>query len=93
MKIKSIASMFFILQPGYFAYNVVENAKFVPDQHHRIVYETPVSRIAQYYSGSMVNLGAKVPLGLKRKSLRVVVTGGAGFVGSHLVDRLMSEPT
>uniref|UniRef100_M4CH28 UDP-glucuronate decarboxylase n=2 Tax=Brassica TaxID=3705 RepID=M4CH28_BRACM len=33
--------------------------------------------------------GGKIPLGLKRKGLRVVVTGGAGFVGSQLVDRLM----
>ncbi|KAF8656593.1 hypothetical protein HU200_060655 [Digitaria exilis] len=33
----------------------------------------------------------RVPLGLKRKGLRVVVTGGAGFVGSHLVDRLMER--
>lgn len=33
----------------------------------------------------------KVPLGLKSKRLRVVVTGGAGFVGSHLVDRLMER--
>ncbi|XP_006658113.3 UDP-glucuronic acid decarboxylase 4-like [Oryza brachyantha] len=35
--------------------------------------------------------GARVPLGLKRKGLRVVVTGGAGFVGSHLVDRLLAR--
>ncbi|VVB06663.1 unnamed protein product [Arabis nemorensis] len=35
--------------------------------------------------------GGKIPLGLKRKGLRVVVTGGAGFVGSHLVDRLMER--
>lgn len=37
-----------------------------------------------------VGLG-RVPLGLKRKGLRVVVTGGAGFVGSHLVDRLLAR--
>lgn len=38
-----------------------------------------------------VNSGGKVPLGLKRKGLRIVVTGGAGFVGSHLVDRLLAR--
>lgn len=33
----------------------------------------------------------RVPLGIKRKGLRIVVTGGAGFVGSHLVDRLIAR--
>ncbi|KAK7270194.1 hypothetical protein RIF29_23161 [Crotalaria pallida] len=33
----------------------------------------------------------KIPLGIKRKGLRIVVTGGAGFVGSHLVDRLIAR--
>nr|AMM04375.1 UDP-xylose synthase [Albuca bracteata] len=37
------------------------------------------------------HVAGKVPLGLRRKGLRVVVTGGAGFVGSHLVDRLMAR--
>ncbi|XP_010259550.1 PREDICTED: UDP-glucuronic acid decarboxylase 2-like [Nelumbo nucifera] len=37
------------------------------------------------------NPGGKIPLGLKRKGLRIVVTGGAGFVGSHLVDRLIAR--
>ncbi|CAL9135679.1 unnamed protein product [Musa acuminata var. zebrina] len=36
-------------------------------------------------------VGGKVPLGIKRKGLRIVVTGGAGFVGSHLVDRLIAR--
>ncbi|KAE8671295.1 UDP-glucuronic acid decarboxylase 4 [Hibiscus syriacus] len=37
------------------------------------------------------NPAGKIPLGLKRKGLRIVVSGGAGFVGSHLVDRLIAR--
>ncbi|XP_071698121.1 UDP-glucuronic acid decarboxylase 1-like [Rutidosis leptorrhynchoides] len=33
----------------------------------------------------------RVPVGIGRKRLRVVVTGGSGFVGSHLVDKLMDR--
>ncbi|KAJ7955123.1 UDP-glucuronic acid decarboxylase [Quillaja saponaria] len=56
----------------------------------RVLYEEG-SGSSIGYGRSSVNMGGKVPLGLKRKSLRVLVTGGAGFVGSHLVDRLISR--
>ncbi|MBA0764880.1 hypothetical protein Gotri_014164 [Gossypium trilobum] len=43
------------------------------------------------FRGRNVAAVGKVPLGLKKKNLRIVVTGGAGFVGSHLVDRLIAR--
>ncbi|XP_010520999.1 PREDICTED: UDP-glucuronic acid decarboxylase 2-like isoform X2 [Tarenaya hassleriana] len=43
------------------------------------------------YLNRIGSAGGKIPLGLKRKGLRIVVTGGAGFVGSHLVDRLIAR--
>lgn len=33
----------------------------------------------------------RVPAGIGRRRMRVVVTGGAGFVGSHLVDKLIAR--
>ncbi|KAK9076112.1 hypothetical protein SSX86_004445 [Deinandra increscens subsp. villosa] len=48
-------------------------------------------RIAYELHSGHVNTGVRIPLGLKPKSLRVLVTGGSGFVGSHLVDRLMAR--
>ncbi|KAF4355662.1 hypothetical protein F8388_013079 [Cannabis sativa] len=54
----------------------------------RVLYQT--STKGDGFETAM-KLGGKVPLGLKAKRLRIVVTGGAGFVGSHLVDRLIAR--
>ncbi|KAL3827821.1 hypothetical protein ACJIZ3_016623 [Penstemon smallii] len=53
---------------------------------HRSAYQN-----GHLTTGFGINSVGKIPLGLKRKGLRIVVTGGAGFVGSHLVDRLISR--
>ncbi|XP_058076596.1 UDP-glucuronic acid decarboxylase 2-like isoform X2 [Magnolia sinica] len=89
----TIASIIFSLAPAHVSTARSATLEF-PDpilstgirKAHRSAYES-----AAFGALSAVNSGAKVPLGLKRKGLRIVVTGGAGFVGSHLVDRLMAR--
>lgn len=39
----------------------------------------------------MQQRSGRIPVGIGRKRLRIVVTGGAGFVGSHLVDKLIAR--
>lgn len=46
------------------------------------------------YQGSLNSWSTKVgrvPAGVGRRRLRILVTGGAGFVGSHLVDKLIAR--
>ncbi|XP_062117113.1 UDP-glucuronic acid decarboxylase 1 [Humulus lupulus] len=42
-------------------------------------------------SGGPGKVGGRVPVALRQRRLRIVVTGGAGFVGSHLVDNLIDR--
>ncbi|XVE65601.1 hypothetical protein DITRI_Ditri08aG0013300 [Diplodiscus trichospermus] len=70
------------------SHGVISNHVLASESTHvtrRVLYE---ARPEAFRSS---NVGGKVPSGLKRKSLRIVVTGGAGFVGSHLVDRLIGR--
>ncbi|XP_073149125.1 UDP-glucuronic acid decarboxylase 2-like [Henckelia pumila] len=66
-------------------YELISSELTLP-QPHRVMYHN-----GHLATGFGINSVGKIPLGLKRKGLRIVVTGGAGFVGSHLVDRLMSR--
>ncbi|KAF8394587.1 hypothetical protein HHK36_020801 [Tetracentron sinense] len=88
----AIATVFFTVLPSSPAHL---NHKYhpIPDSYFPSESTHLTHRVAYEHLGGFgaMNSGGKVPLGLKRKGLRIVVTGGAGFVGSHLVDRLISR--
>ncbi|XP_057509631.1 UDP-glucuronic acid decarboxylase 2-like [Actinidia eriantha] len=69
----------------------IPNSHF-PSESTRLTHQVSYQSHGGFGFGpGSLGSGGKIPLGLKRKGLRIVVTGGAGFVGSHLVDRLIAR--
>ncbi|XP_041024857.1 UDP-glucuronic acid decarboxylase 1 [Juglans microcarpa x Juglans regia] len=87
-----IGSTFFILQPTLSRFGPSEPNSFsVPRSFSSgLPQRDQVSNFAQYPPINHGKLG-RVPAGIPRKRSRIVVTGGAGFVGSHLVDKLLDR--
>ncbi|XP_068637560.1 UDP-glucuronic acid decarboxylase 1-like [Aristolochia californica] len=87
-----IACSFFMLQPTLMKLGPVETNRLIPQSinvgfsDHEQVYPNEYSSYASV--GGATN---RVPKGLPKQPLRIVVTGGAGFVGSHLVDKLLAR--
>nr|AGK44159.1 UDP-glucuronate decarboxylase protein 1 [Populus tomentosa] len=82
-----IGSTFFIFQPTLSRLNPSD-----PTTHSSLsssIYHDSSSGSSGFFSKR--TFPGRVPAGIGRKSLRIVVTGGAGFVGSHLVDKLISR--
>ncbi|XP_028107247.1 UDP-glucuronic acid decarboxylase 1-like [Camellia sinensis] len=86
-----IGSTFFILQPNLSKLSPSEPHSSIP----RSISVSDRESVSNPYVGSE-NYGVgkavgRIPVGIGRRRLRIVVTGGAGFVGSHLVDRLIAR--
>ncbi|KAL6138678.1 hypothetical protein ACLB2K_063957 [Fragaria x ananassa] len=80
-----IGSTFFILQPTLSRLSPSDPRSFSSSvvSHDRISTSS--------FSSDLRNNAARVPAGLGKRRLRIAITGGAGFVGSHLVDKLLSR--
>ncbi|KAL6142053.1 hypothetical protein ACLB2K_060336 [Fragaria x ananassa] len=85
-----IGSTFFILQPTL--------SRLSPSDPHPSIPRSFSSSVVSHdristasFSSDLRNNAARIPAGLGKRRLRIVVTGGAGFVGSHLVDKLLSR--
>ncbi|KAJ6406664.1 hypothetical protein OIU85_017263 [Salix viminalis] len=82
-----IGSAFFIFQPTLSRLNPSTHSSISTSVYHR--HQDPASGSLRFASKG--SFPGRVPAAIGKKRRRIVVTGGAGFVGSHLVDKLISR--
>ncbi|KAL7091983.1 hypothetical protein ACP275_12G137700 [Erythranthe tilingii] len=86
-----IGSTFFIIQPSLSALSPSDSRPRISAQNRELAatVRNPFGDGRNYNKYS--NGVGRVPVGIAGKRKRIVVTGGAGFVGSHLVDKLIAR--
>ncbi|XP_024982883.1 UDP-glucuronic acid decarboxylase 1-like isoform X1 [Cynara cardunculus var. scolymus] len=87
-----IGSIYFIYQPSLSTLSItdsnnVDEIRRFPRSISITHRETPTLHRRPVDHGA----AAKIPAPITHRRMRTVVTGGAGFVGSHLVDKLMAR--
>ncbi|KAK4478589.1 hypothetical protein RD792_014076 [Penstemon davidsonii] len=82
-----IGSTFFIIQPSQKSgVSYTDHDELGQNYANRHRFVTEYGNNNRYSNGV-----GRVPVGIAGKRKRIVVTGGAGFVGSHLVDKLIAR--
>ncbi|KAF5747544.1 hypothetical protein HS088_TW05G00267 [Tripterygium wilfordii] len=88
-----IGATFFILQPTLSRLRTADpsptNHATIPRSYEERHLDSTVYQRRSFSAAAKVV--GRVPVAIGSRRLRIVVTGGAGFVGSHLVDKLIDR--
>ncbi|WCJ28239.1 UDP-glucuronic acid decarboxylase 1 [Euphorbia peplus] len=88
-----IGSTFFVFQPTLSRLTPPDPQHSLSSISTRSAFDTSSSSSSSFASSFFPkhSFASRVPAAVGRRRLRIVVTGGAGFVGSHLVDKLIAR--
>ncbi|XP_052620573.1 UDP-glucuronic acid decarboxylase 1 [Lactuca sativa] len=86
-----IGSVFFIYQPSLSTVSSIDTVTSNELPSMRAVSFSQRDTNTHYSRPATHGATGRIPVGIGRKRMRVVVTGGSGFVGSHLVDKLIAR--